>query len=84
MGSQMDTSSVLSSYDSEGLDSSPESINQPVDDEKEGDTRKPATFNTGLSKFYVHDWTAKEAFRELYQNWYVFSANTAKPKETKI
>lgn len=57
---------IVLSSDESTSDSEAESS---LEDEVESEIPEPKTISTGLSKFYVHDWTAKEAFRELYQNW---------------
>ena len=44
-----------------------ESTGENLSDEEE--ILRPTSRSLGLSKHYVADWTPKEAFRELYQNW---------------
>lgn len=42
---------------------------RPSEDQDDNDTLRATSFSTGINEFYVQDWRAKEAFRELYQNW---------------
>ena len=43
---------------------------------EEGDSLAPCRIPLGLTVNYCQDWTTRDAFREFYQNWFVFDMIT--------
>lgn len=70
----------MSLFDAEGVKISDrdDSASYLEDDEYEYEDRetlKRCNHQLGLSVNYVPRWTARDAFREFFQNWFVSSIN---------
>ncbi len=52
----------------DGSEAESSELEDGSDDE---DVPRPGVKQIGISKYYVPSWTTEDAFRELYQNWYV-------------
>ena len=55
-------------------DSSPIKGESEVGSDGESDIHMLGRHALGLTRFYVPAWRCQDAFRELYQNWYLISS----------